>query len=66
LALVVLSLTAAATVWLHNLISADRPARMQMAYDFIEHVTEAERTSPIPEGETIGVGTWGGTRLLKP
>lgn len=38
--------------------SADRPARIQMVYDFIERVTEAERTSPIPEGETIGVGTW--------
>ena len=58
LALVVLSLAAAEMVWLHNLISADRPARMRMAYDFIERVAEAERTSPTPEGETIGVGTW--------
>lgn len=58
LALVVLPLAAAEMIWLHNLVSADRLARMRTAYDFIDHLDEARRTSPAPEGETIGVGVW--------
>ena len=58
LALVVLPLAAAEMVWLYDLVSADRLARMRTAYDFIDHLDEAKRTSPIPEGESVQVGVW--------
>jgi hypothetical protein len=58
LALIVLPLTALEMVWLHNLVTADRLARMETAYDFVERLDEAERTSPAPEGETIEARAW--------
>jgi hypothetical protein len=58
LALVVLPLAAAEMVWLYDLVSADRLARMRTAYDFIDHLDEAKRTSPTPEGESVQVGVW--------
>jgi len=58
LALVVLPLAAAEMVWLHDLVSADRLARMETAYDFIEHLSEASLTDSTPEGEVIEAQTW--------
>jgi len=58
LALVVLPLAAAEMVWLYDLVSADRLARMETAYDFIEHLDEAGRTYPTPEGETVEARVW--------
>ncbi len=58
LALVILALATLAMVWLHGLIAADRLARMEVAYDFVESLGSAQRTLPAPEGETIEVQTW--------
>jgi hypothetical protein len=58
LALVVLTLAAAEMVWLYDLVSVGRLARMKTAYDFIDRVDEARRTSPTPDGEIVGVGVW--------
>ena len=58
LALVVLPLAAAEMVWLYDLVSADRLARMETTYDFIERLDKAGRTSPAPEGETIEARVW--------
>ena len=63
LALAVLPLAAAEMVWLHDLISADRLARMETAYDFIDHLDEAIRQAHnkaerAPEGETIKARVW--------
>ena len=58
LALVVLPLAAAEMVWLYDLVSADRLARMETVYDFIEWRGSAHRTSPSPEGETIEARVW--------
>ena len=58
LALVVLPLAAAEMVWLYDLVSADRLARMETAYDFVERLDKAGRTSPAPEGETIEARVW--------
>ena len=58
LALVVLPLAAAEMVWLYDLISADRLARMETAYDFIDWLRSAHHTSPAPQGETIEARVW--------
>lgn len=58
LVLAVLVLASAEMVWLYNLVSADRLARLRMTYDLIAHLDEAGRSSPVPEGETVGVGMW--------
>ena len=58
LALVVLPLVAIEMVWLYDLISADRLARMETTFDFVDHLDEAGRTSPTPEGETVEARVW--------
>jgi hypothetical protein len=58
LALVILPLAAAEMVWLHDLTSVDRLARMTTAYVFIDHLAEADLTSPTPDGETIEARMW--------
>jgi hypothetical protein len=58
LGLVVLPLAALEMVWLDDLLSADRLARMEAAYDFIERRDGAQRTYPIPEGEVIKAEVW--------
>jgi hypothetical protein len=65
--LLLLLLAALEMVWLHNLATADRLARMETAYDFVERLGQAERTSPAPEGETIEAKVWtilGGVRRV--
>jgi hypothetical protein len=58
LALFILPLLAMELVWLYNLISADQPARMTIAYDFIGHLSAGRRTSPVPQGEDIEMRAW--------
>jgi len=58
LALAVLPLAAAEMVWLYDLVTTDRLARMETTYDFIEHLGDAQRTSPLPEGETVEARMW--------
>jgi hypothetical protein len=58
LASVVLPLAAAEMVWLHDLVGAERLARMRVAYDFIDYLSQAGRTIPAPEGETVEARMW--------
>jgi hypothetical protein len=58
LALVVLPLAAAEMVWLHDLVGAERLARMRVACDFIDTLPQAGRTAPAPEGETVAARMW--------
>ena len=58
LVLLLLLLAALEMVWLHNLVTVDRLARMVTAYDFVERLGEAGRTSPAPDGETIEAEAW--------
>lgn len=58
LALVVLPLAAAEMVLVHDLVGTERLVRMRVAYDFIDHLPEARRTSPAPEGEAIEARAW--------
>jgi hypothetical protein len=58
LALVVLPLAAAEMVWLNDLLSADRLARMEVAFDFIEYRDQSRRTSEILEGDVVGARVW--------
>jgi hypothetical protein len=58
LVLVVLPLAAAELVWLYNLVTAERLMRMETAYDFVEHLDDAARTLPAPEGEQIEAQVW--------
>jgi len=53
-----LLLAALEMVWLHNLVTVDRLARMETAFDFIERLGEAEHASPTPEGEIIEAKAW--------
>jgi hypothetical protein len=58
LVLAVLPLAAAELVWLYDLATGERLARMEMAYDLIEHLDDAARTRPAPEGEEIEAQVW--------
>jgi|GEM_PF-1284930 len=58
LALVVLPLAAVELTWLYDLVSADRLARMQIAYDFIDQWETARQDHPQSEGETIALRDW--------
>jgi hypothetical protein len=58
LALVILPLAAMELLWLYNLTAAHYPARMAMAYDFISHLPDVQRTLPTPEGEDIEMRAW--------
>jgi len=56
--LAVLTLAAAMMVWLHGLLTADRLASMQTVYDFVEYRRWAQRTSALPDGETVEAKVW--------
>lgn len=58
LALLVLPLAAAEMVWLYDLVSADRLARMATTFDFVEHRELAQHASPVPDGEAIEARMW--------
>ena len=57
-ALLILPLAAAEMVWLYDLVRADRIARMESVYSFIEYRDLAQRATPTPEGETIEARMW--------
>ena len=56
--LLLLLLAALEMVWLYDLATADRLARLEVSYDFIERFDETRRTSPTPEGEIIEAKAW--------
>jgi hypothetical protein len=58
LALGILALASVEMVWLYDVISADRLAHMQTTYNFTNHLDQAVRTSPIPDGESVGLAVW--------
>lgn len=58
LLLLVLPLAALLMVGLYNLTTTERMARMEVVFDFIAHREQAQRTSPIPEGEVVEVREW--------
>ncbi len=53
--LVVMTFTLA---WLYDLGTADRLARMETAYDFVENLDRAQHASPPAEGEAIEARAW--------
>ena len=58
LALVALPLAAVEMVWLHDLVSSDRLARMTTTYDFIDRLDWAGQTGAAPEGESVEPRVW--------
>lgn len=66
LALVVLPLAATAMVSLHNATGAERLARMDVTYNLVENLAQAQRTRPIPDGEIVEAQTWTIEEVSKP
>ena len=56
--LFLLLLAALEMIWLHNLSSPNRLARMETAYDFVARLGEADRTYPPAPGESIEAKVW--------
>jgi hypothetical protein len=57
-ALALLPMVLMAGIWIDDLISAYRMARMELAYNFIDQLDQAKRSFPAPEGETIEAQVW--------
>ena len=57
-ALVLLPFVVMAGIWLNDLIGAYRMARMEVAYNFISQLVDAQRSVPAQEGETIEAQQW--------
>ena len=56
--LLLLPLLMMAGIWINDLIGAYRLANMEVAYDFVEQLNNAERFLPAPEGEMVEAQSW--------
>jgi hypothetical protein len=57
-ALVILPLGLMQLVWLVDLRPTPAPPHFTLAYDFVGHLSDGSRTSPVPQGEDIEMRAW--------